>query len=123
MRANPKTLASSQAEAKVLVPYWALSCQPKAAKAEKAASQAAASSQEDGADCALSTVLLQYKAACLEVPTPPAMWKGIKTHKAKIQIYVPCLRNEIIIPKGARLLVHEKLPEDWITEDMLEQKE
>ena len=99
-------MASSQENAKVLVPFWQLVCHPR--HQEQA---------DDAADDAGNIFWLQYAKARIEVPNPPAVFKGVRSSKAKIEIIVPCLRNEQTIPKGARLLVAEELPDNLLREE------
>ena len=83
----------------VLVPFWAL-----AAAGRKSAESSSASSDDPNEHC------LVYQKAIIDVPTPPAVLKGVRVAKAKIQLCVPCMTNKTIIAKGSRLTIAEKIP-------------
>ena len=102
---TPKSLASSQDRAVVLVPFWALAAAGRKTTQSSSESSSASSAASD-------THCLVYQQAVIDVPTPAAVLKGIRVAKAKIKLCVPCMTNKTIIAKGSRLTIAEKIPTD-----------
>ena len=101
MRAVPKSLASSQDRAVVLVPFWALAAKPRKP-----------SSAEDQNGDEPNLHVLVYRQVIVDIPTPHAVIKGVRVQKPKIQLCLPCMTNTDTITKGSRLVIAEKVPSD-----------
>ena len=56
--------------------------------------------------------VLEYRKVTVDVPTPQAVIKGVRVHKAKIQLSVPCMTNTKAIAKGSRLVIGDRVPAD-----------
>lgn len=99
MRALPKSLASSQDRAVVLIPFWALAARP----------HKPVSGQDQNEDESNLHVLV-YRKVTVDIPTPAAVTKGVRVQKPKIQLCVPCMTNTNAITKGSRLMIAGKVP-------------
>lgn len=99
MRALPKSLASSQDRAVVLIPFWALAARPRKP----------VSGQDQNEDESNLHVLV-YRKVTVDIPTPAAVSKGVRVQKPKIQLCVPCMTNTNAITKGSRLMIAGKVP-------------
>ena len=92
-----QTLAHGE-KALTLVPFWVA---------------VARASSQDGAKNLL------YATAVIQIPTPPAVSRGVRVQKGKMTLNVVCLTNEAAISKGTLLMAADKpptnLPEDNVT--------
>jgi hypothetical protein len=96
LRPVPRTLASSQDRASVLVLFSVLAAKPRNPVPE-----------QDTADTRRQKNVhnLVYQTACIEVPTPAPLAKGVRVQKAKIRLCLPCMTNVTTVKKGDHLVV------------------
>ena len=67
----------------------------------------ASASSQDKAEAASN---LQYATALIQIPTPPAVSKGVRLQKGRMTLKVMCLTNNEALAKGTRLMVAGKPP-------------
>ena len=103
----PRTLASSQDRASVLVPFWTLAAKPVQGQTTSENNESKEETKDD-----VPNNTLTYQKMRLPVPTPGPMAKGVRVQKANIHFEVPVLTNMETINKGDRLIVNKKAPVD-----------
>jgi hypothetical protein len=104
LRPKPRTWASSQDRASVLVLFSVLAAKPKIPVPDQATA--------DG-ECHNHVHTLVYQKACIDVPILGPLAKGVRVQRARIRVCLPCMTNVTAVRKGDQLVVAGPPPCLW----------